>query len=132
MYTIKYLDGSGWTTRIKCLPSELDEAVRADVLDGDYERSSTLWVDVEVWEEDDASCIPMTVVLQPDPGKCTHRAGHVWFDDGPENVRPGSSGMGIRIFERCSHCDLLRITDTGAQRPDNGTRGHTVISYERS
>lgn len=66
----------------------------------------------------------VTVTTDPPEPACSAEA-HSWRE-----VVLQCHGGGVRIIERCSHCQLDRATDTWATNPCDGSQGHTSITYE--
>jgi hypothetical protein len=107
-----------------------DEAVQAaaDNLDADLaawaDDDCSIWVEAGAWDIL-ADCWAGTVerVIDPPEQECDSLDGHDW-----QHVRSTGAGAGVVCREQCSRCGLVRVTDTGAQRPDGGL--FTSISYE--
>lgn len=63
--------------------------------------------------------------------------GHEWTAtverEGGLAENPGvwGNGGGVVIHEHCKHCDMLRVRDTWATNPDDGSQGHETTIYER-
>lgn len=107
------------------------------------DRTHTDWIDVYVEEiqgEDgerilgDRECI--TITLEAQEPRCEDEQEHDWQSPhellGGDKHNPGvhGKGGGVVIREVCAHCGRYRVTDTWAQRMDNGQQGLTEISYE--
>lgn len=90
---------------------------------GDYSGDEPVWVDVYVDRGSERA--ERTVQLDPEPPECQDALGHDW-----EDVAALGHGGGVIVRERCSHCGVIRVTDTWAQRPDNGVQGYTTVQYE--
>lgn len=97
--------------------------------EGDYDLSDgPVWVDVRILDADGDVVDAVTVQIdQPEPD-CTHTDGHDWQG----HKGPNGHGGGVIYTDRCPHCGMLRTTNTWATRPDNGTQGHRVVTYEAS
>jgi hypothetical protein len=103
-------------------------------------QESTHWVDWELRAKDkdghdeDVAC--GTVAIDPDEPECGHTEGHDWRSPysllGGLQENPGVQGHGGGVIYRevCVRCGCERITDTWAQRPDNGEQGLTSVRYE--
>ncbi|MEI9951851.1 MAG: hypothetical protein WDO74_23430 [Pseudomonadota bacterium] len=124
-----------------CEAHDLDDArneARAWVARGDYgEIESTIWLDV--WIDDlEAGELAdkLTVALDPQPPKCEPGESHDW--QAPHDLvggikeNPGvwGHGGGVIMLDACALCGCKRVTDTWAQRPDNGQQGLTSVRYE--
>lgn len=98
----------------------------------------TTWIDVRArgaddpWDEARA-----TVTLDPDEPRCSGDA-HDWQSPyelvGGCKENPGvwGNGGGVIIREACMNCGCARITNTWAQRQDNGEQGLTSVRYEEN
>lgn len=75
-----------------------------------------------------------TVTREPDECGCSGDE-HDWRSPlsvvGGIAENPGvwGNGGGVIITEVCRHCGCYRVTDTWAQRPDNGMQGLTSVEY---
>jgi hypothetical protein len=85
-------------------------------------EGKTIWVDVQVlhWGE----CVEeVTVQVDPPEPKCTARR-HAWLEQSVSG-----HGGGVIVVDRCEHCAVERVTDTYAQRPDNGVQGYRTVEF---
>ena len=76
------------------------------------------------------------VECHPDPDPCiTCRDDHEFISthevEGGLKENPGvfGNGGGVIINEHCKFCSVTRRKDTWATNPDDGTQGHTSITY---
>lgn len=108
--------------------------------EGDYgEVTSTVWVDVAVYEVEDGyedTCIKtVTAEVDPDEPGCEDGLNHDWRAPyalvGGVKENPGVRGHGGGVIstEVCVCCGCERVVDTWAQRPDNGVQGLTSTEY---
>lgn len=73
-----------------------------------------------------------TIVINPVAPDCSDGGGHDWRAGGggaAENPGVHSHGGGVIIREICSHCGVIRITDTWASSPETGQDGFTTVAY---
>lgn len=103
----------------------------------DYDTSrGTVWVRIHARNvddrEDDAS---RTYQIDQDEPPCPGGDEHDWQTPhdivGGVKENPGvvGHGGGIIMAECCMHCGMRKKTDTWAQNPDDGTQGHTTVTY---
>jgi hypothetical protein len=116
--------------------------------EGDYgEIESTIWVDVYVSQETDQNYdsergsdeeTRVTLSIDPEEPDCAEGHEHDWKTPysvlGGLKENPGVQGHGGGAIckEVCAHCGVYKITDTWAQRPDNGEQGLRSVSYEEA
>jgi hypothetical protein len=140
LWRIRYLDGSGVEESLCAVPRSLKEALilaRDHVEAGDWDLScGTVWVDYSIDGEIEEGVRMETAVLQQPEPECTEdehdwQSPHAIVGGLKENPGVWGHGAGLVINEVCVHCGCGKSTDTYATRPDNGTQGHTVVSYER-
>lgn len=117
------------------------EQAREFARDGDYgDVESTIWVDWTLSAKDkhgnDKEVASGTVAIDPTEPECGHAEGHDWRSPysllGGLKENPGvwGHGGGVIIHEVCVRCGCERVTDTWAQRPDNGEQGLRSVRYE--
>lgn len=109
---------------------DAESAAREYVEGGDYldtDEPRTVWISVHVVDVDDPEDDGGTVEIQLDPPEpCPGQ--HDW-QDVPDSVR--GSGGGVTFREKCANTGWIRVTDTWATNPENGSQGHTSIRYIR-
>lgn len=100
----------------------------------------TIWIAVHVWQLDayDERCNEEShkIAIDPEEPKCT-KSQHDWQSPewlGGLKENPGvwGHGAGIKTTEVCIHCGCARYIDTWATDENDGTQGHTSISYEKN
>ena len=69
------------------------------------------------------------VEVDPIAPDCTE-GEHDWQDENSYAYQ-GSSGIGVSYWQTCQKCGCGKFYDSGAQRPQDGSQGHTLIRYER-
>lgn len=113
------------------------EAAHDWAREGDYnEPESTIWVDTQILDENNDIVATVTTAIDPEAPDCEPGAEHDWQSPielvGGIKENPGvwGHGGGVIIAEACMHCGCKRVTDTWAQRPDNGEQGLTSVKYE--
>lgn len=133
-------DGYEYDTCEAATAEDALEIAKANVDRGNYsDAEGTLWIDVTVradetddYYEEEASA---TVQLDEEEPSCSADA-HDWQAPyeivGGIQENPGvwGHGGGVIIKKCCMHCGCARVTDTWAQRPDNGVQGYESVSYE--
>jgi hypothetical protein len=123
---------SGVTETVEGALYEARERAEAWAREGDYgEITSTIWVDVEIDDEDGDTVETVTVEIDPREPDCT-AAEHHWIADGAKGfgyVLRGNGG-GVISQAACVHCGTRRISDSWAQRPDTGEQGLDSVRYE--
>ena len=67
------------------------------------------------------------ITWQPSEPPCAEDEGHMQHSWRDGIVR--CSGGGVIYTDTCRHCGMERTTDTWAQDPNNGSEGHTSVSY---
>jgi hypothetical protein len=74
----------------------------------------------------------VTVTIEPSVPDCDDdHSEHEWEDDGREGFGAVVTGHGgcVVLQHRCTHCGIVRITDTWAQRRDTGEQGLESVRY---
>lgn len=106
--------------------------------DGDWDRSTTLFLEAWVIEQDDhggeidreyiKAVLPAE---EPDCVDGSHDWQSPWEILGGLRENPGvwSNGGGVRITEVCMRCGCGKHTDTWAQNPNNGQQGYRTVEY---
>lgn len=100
-----------------------------------YERGSTNWVEIEVYDAVLGDRLSILQEVTPVEPSCTNPKGHDWrapysvLGGLKENPGVWGSGGGAIIKEVCANCGGYRITDTWATGP-NGEQGYVSIQYE--
>lgn len=103
---------------------------------GNDDEPSTVFVEiaaVNVEDRDDAQT--RTFTLEPDEPSCPGADAHDWQSPveivGGIKENPGVRAHegGVIVDECCMRCGCRRVTDTFAQNPSNGTRGHETVTY---
>ena len=115
-------DDAGYPHEISAETAE--EAARVFVSDTDWPtESKTYWISVLVRRDgEEGACVK--VAIEPQEPDCNDGSAHAWEDG---TVR--GNGGGVVIAERCSVCDLQRITDTWAQCRVTGEQGLESTEY---
>lgn len=146
-YVLTMRDTSGVSMTIKADSiEEAKQAARDWAREGDYFSGevgeSTIWVDVGIeWtDEDGDECEDevRNISVDPDAPSCEAGKEHDWQSPydllGGLKENPGvwGHGGGVICREVCSHCGVYRVTDSWAQRPDNGVQGLDSVKYEDS
>ena len=99
------------------------------------EDNETCWIDIYVNYVETDESESVTVQLDPDEPECSEPE-HDWQAPyhlvGGIEENPGVQGHGGGVIanEVCMHCGCGRVTDTWAQRPDNGEQGLETVEYE--
>jgi hypothetical protein len=69
------------------------------------------------------------VAVHPEEPQCVeYGVEHDWQDEG--DPWASASGLGVTYSERCKHCGIARITDTGGVDRQDGERGLRAIRYD--
>ena len=130
---IYFIHTEGTTVRLGRTTLDVARAACLEGWDPPEPEAGTYWIDADVLDARGAVVVARrNVPIHPTEPACSERA-HAWQDDGMPgfgDVVRGNGG-GVILRHRCAHCGLARITDTWAQRPDNGRQGLTSIRYER-
>lgn len=141
MTMTKFLADDG-NAEIEVEADNAEDAAQQYVDTGDWgEVKETTWIDVrtlDLSEPNSTEWVWHTIALEPEPPKCSDgdRDSHDWHSPieivGGIKENPGvwGHGGGVIIYECCMYCGCARITDTWAQRSDNGQQGLRSVSYE--
>jgi hypothetical protein len=104
--------------------------------DGDWDtESGPVFVDVDIADENGNTVAWITEVFDQDEPHCLRGETHDW--EAPHELvggiaeNPGvqGNGGGVICTEVCMVCGCARVTDSWATNPNNGTQGHTTVSY---
>lgn len=134
-YTLR--DEAG-TEKVISAASMDDAEVQAKewVRDGDYGQiEKTIWIDAEIFTNDDSERSFVTVAIDPVVPPCKSGETHNWQSPyrlvGGLRENPGvfGNGGGVIITEACVVCGCRRTTDTWAQNPTTGKQGLTSVEY---
>lgn len=109
-------------------PCSLEEAIsRAHkwAREGSYDVDRTIIVRTYIYDPVTEERVDVVVTsIEPSPPRCVAGGEHDWRET---HVR--GHGGGVVVTERCDRCAALRVTDTWATDPGDGSQGHTVVSY---
>jgi hypothetical protein len=104
--------------------------------ESNYDRSHTGWIDVGAQDLVSGDSEYDTMTIEPTEPECEEDHSHDWqtpysvLGGCRENPGVWGHGGGVIIKEVCRHCAAYKVTDTWAQRPDNGEQGLLAVSYE--
>lgn len=110
-----------------CAPDAETAAYRALArvgADSPPPRQGTDWWRAEVYDEVGEWVDLIRLAVHPEPPPCSEDE-HDWI----EGEAWGSGGEALQR-DRCTHCEAVRVTDTWATDPTDGTQGLTSIRYE--
>lgn len=132
-----YEEGEGYTTLSACSMQDALAEAESNVDRANYsDAEGTIWIDVYVCCEDTGEqSETSTITLDADEPECSE-SEHDWQSPydllGGLKENPGvwGNGGGVVIKEVCMHCGCMRVTNTWAQRPDNGQQGLRSVSHE--
>lgn len=105
--------------------------------EGWNECEGPFWIDGWLtWVDEDGGDCEEKITVQVDPPepRCVADA-HDWRGEydvvGGLKENPGVFGNegGVEILRVCIHCNILRVVNTWAQRPDTGQQGFTTTIY---
>lgn len=107
------------------------EAAEEYVADGEWgEITSTEWVSVQTWRICDGERIEEEihkVTLEPGEPDCVELENHEWFFSSFYG-----HGGGVVEKEICSHCGVIRISDSWAQDSYDGEQGLRSVEYREA
>ncbi len=128
-------DGNGCDEEFEGTESELREHLRDECSDWGDGWWTARWRRVDDRDEDywdDCECFR----VDEDPPPCIDSDDHDWQSPheivGGIKENPGvwGNGGGVIINEVCMRCGCQKTTDTWATHPENGSQGHTVVTYD--
>jgi hypothetical protein len=136
------VSGEGAQWEIAAAPSNVRRRVRHAIIEDAEDTGATQWWHVTVRmvdaDADGDDVVVDSLRVQVDPGEpdCADDHEHHWISPhwllGGVQENPGvvGHGGGVVCTEVCRHCGCARVTDTWATDPEDGTQGHTTVSYE--